>query len=1674
MSSSNTQDTANEIAIVGMAGRFPGAPDLAAFWRNLRDGVESITHFSQEELLAEGVSPALLANPHYVSARAVLEDVASFDAPFFGLSPREAAIMDPQHRIFLECAWEALEDAGYDPETYEGAIGVFGSSLMSGYLLANLYPNRELIESVGALAIRIANDRDFLPTRVSYKLNLKGPSFSIQTACSSSLIATHLACQSLIDYQCDMALAGGISIAVPQKFGYIYQEGGIYSPDGHCRAFDARARGTVGGSGVGIVVLKRLEDALADGDTIHAVIKGSAINNDGALKAGFTAPSVEGQAEVIALAQAVAQVEPETIGYVEAHGTGTALGDPVEVAALTQVFREQTNRSGFCALGSVKTNIGHLDAAAGVAGLIKAVLALKHRQLPPSLNFETPNPEIDFASSPFYVNTTLRPWPASSAPRRAGVSSFAVGGTNAHLILEEAPAPAARRGAAGWQVLPFSARTPAALERMTERFIAFAEAHPDLDLADVAYTLQTGRRAFAQRRAVACRTLEEALAALRLPGGPAMAEGTAHEHQPAVAFLFPGQGAQYAGMGRELYETLPVFRAELDRCAEILRRHLGMDIRPLIFQTNDQLEQTQYAQPALFVVEYALARQWMAWGVTPQAMLGHSIGEYVAACLAEVFTLEDGLALVAARGRLMQRLPPGAMLSVAAPEALVEPLLGTRLSVAAVNGPALCVVSGPLEAVETLRAELAGRGIECRRLHTSHAFHSRMMEPMLKAFGEELARVKLRPPVLPFLSNVSGTWIKPDQASSPTYWVQHICATVRFEQGLSELLQADGRVLLEVGPGRTLSSLARPRLSPSQVAVNSLRHPSETGPDNAFLLKAAGRVWAAGYPIDWASLRGKGRRQRVALPTYPFDRQRYWVEPPAPQAALLTAGGQTWQAAAQPSAPAGALVGDWLLFCRPGQIGADVASALRQSGQVRVVQPGDAFAATGPDSYTLRPLHSPDYAALLETAYPDAKPLRVLFLWGLHDDTTPDPADSTGLLLLAQALAAATTIARLTVVTAGGQALGDTPSRPDQSVVAAMARAVMHSHPALHCRLVDLDAPDGAAPAPELVMAQLLAELASGEEPLVAYRAGRRWAVPAAPVDTDPITPADTRSPTEQALAAIWADLLDIPQIGLHDHFFDLGGHSLLATRLMSRVRDSFLVELPLATLFEAPTVAQLAARIDAARAQHAPEVPSIPRAARGGELPLSFAQQRLWFLNQLDPTDVSYNMPFAVRVQGPLDTAVLGRCFDTIVERHELLRTTFAAHDGRPFQIVHPSAPVDWTLVDWSDDPPGEEAAALSEFIGTTAARPFDLERGPLLRIAIVRLAAETHAIVVVMHHIVADGWSLGVFVDELTTLYAAFSSGRPSPLPELAVQYADVAVWQRERLRGAAMDELLAYWRQRLEGAPAALSLPADKPRPAVQTSNGAYHTFQIDSRLVENLHAMGRQADATLFMTMLAAFAVVLHHHTRRDDLVIGTDIANRSYSEMERLIGFFVNQLVLRLDLSGDPDFGTLLAHVRTRTLEAYAHQELPFDRLVDALQIERDPARTPLFQVKLVLQNAPRAALEVAGLTFSTVPFERRSAKFDLLLNLNLDERGLHAWLEYNTDLFLPATIALFARHFEIVLGLIAVRPNETLRQFATALAEADRQQEQERVAEKARRLQQIKRQPATKVSSEGA
>ena len=1126
-------DFDGRIAVIGMAGRFPGAPDLKTFWSNLRNGVEAVQYLSEDELLAAGESIDNIRDPSYVRASAKLDDIDKFDAAFFGMSPRDAAVFDPQHRVFLECAWEAFEHAGYVGDRIDGAVGVFASCGLSQYMFKNVLANEQVARSVGEWLIRhTGNDTNFLATRVSYELDLRGPSMNVQTACSSTLVAVHLACQSLLSGECDVALAGGSVISPVQDRGYFYKEGEILSPDGHCRAFDAKSAGTIVSSACGCVLLKPLASAIDDGDNILAVIRGSAINNDGRAKVGYLAPSVGGQARVVTEALAVADVDARNVSYVETHGTGTLIGDPIEIAGLTKAYRETTDDTQFCAIGSLKTNIGHTGEASGVAALIKTVLSLQHREIPPSLHYETPNPQADLPNSPFYVNAQLRPWTVDEGfTRVAGVTGLGAGGTNAHVLVEEPPETEPSGPSRAVQLITVSARTTDGVERATKDLAAHLRDNPDINLADVAFTRLAGRKSFRVRRAVVAATTEAA--AVALEGGDPKSVIT-HDHKgdiPSVVFMIPGGGAQYAGMGRELYETEPVYRDAVDECCKLVDSSLGLDLRTVMFPDGDldegskRLERPSVALPALFTTGYAMAKLLESWGITPAAMIGHSAGEYVAACLADVITLQDGLALVALRGRLFEKLPVGAMLSVSLPEADTRARLPAGLSIAAINSPNLCVVSGPIALIDEIEAALTRDDVDSLRVHIDVAAHSSMLEPIVAEFASFCRTIRFSPPSIPYVSNLTGTWITDADVTDPNYWVRHLRETVRFSEGIETILTDPNRVLLEIGPGRTLTSLARQATGSAVALSPTLRHPKEDTSDLAFVIGAVGRVWASGVELGAAKIFDGEHRRRVPLPTYPFERKRYWVEPdgngakPAPNSSLHKRVDiadwfytSSWKrSAATKLAPSTASL-TWMFISNGERLAEQVMATLSGSGErVISVTFGNSYHTTTSSKYVVNPSRSGDWIDLVDALKSrDSMPDRIVHMtavgsprrrrgFGSHYDAmaafdTIVERDHASLLFLAQALSAESHPIHLSVVTSGVHALGTEEIYPERALLHGACRVIPRELGHVAAVAIDIDVPAPSSSDERVLVGRLMSEFAADPvDDLVVYRRGERW-----------------------------------------------------------------------------------------------------------------------------------------------------------------------------------------------------------------------------------------------------------------------------------------------------------------------------------------------------------------------------------------------------------------------------------------------------------------------------------------------------------------------------------------------------------------------------------------------------
>jgi len=2526
MTDSTSSQPLDGIAVVGIAGQFPGSSDCDEFWKNLREGREGLTFFTDEEVEAAGCDLGTTRGKR-VRSRGVVDNADLFDAAFFGYTPREAEIMDPQQRVFLEVAWAALESAGFDPDRVPGAVGVYAGSSINTYYPNNVVSRPDVLGPFGVFPAIALNEKDFLATRVAYKLNLRGPAVSVQAACSTSLVAVCNACTSLLSFECDIALAGGIAINYPHCHSFIHEEGGMISADGHCKPFDKDASGTLFSDGAGVVALRRLEDAVESGDKILAVIKGYALNNDGSDKAGFTAPSINGQSEVIQMAQAFADIEPDTISYLEAHGTATRLGDPIEIAGLTQAFQARTEATQFCALGSVKSNIGHLDVAAGVAGLIKTVLMLHHKEIPPTIHYAEPNPQIDFASTPFFVADKLQDWvPPEGVPRRAGVSSFGIGGTNAHVVLEEAPALPPSGTSRTHQLLPLSARTREALGAAADN-LAARLAGDDIPLADVAFTLQSGRYQFNQRSFIVCSDREDAQAKL---GGdlPVLAPG---RHNPPTAFMFPGQGAQRVNMGRELFDNERLYREIVDECAKNLEPELGLDLRNILFPVpgkepwaEEQIVQTRITQPALFVTEYALARLWMSWGIEPQSMIGHSVGEYVAACLAGVFSLDDGLRLIAARGRLIQEQPTGTMLAVMTGEDTVRPLLVDGVTVATINAPTLCVVSGPHDAIESMTDVLADSNIESRPLHTSHAFHSEMMEPVVAPFTELLEGVELSAPTLPLVSNLTGQWIKDEEATDPAYWAQHMRQAVRFADGAQVLLNTtEHMVLLEVGPGATLTSLTRmhPAKNVGHVMVPSLASAlSGDQSDMAIVLSALGRLWQAGVNIDWDGFYADEDRRRVPLPTYPFERKRYFLEPghldfsrdpqqvsadapttdsdpggtsdletaadqdttvshlqkilealsglskeelgtnghllelgfdslllsractaidaefrvsitprqiseelptiadiaayvessaadipdepdlpvkkpvdaedPAVNRTLpvsdaqrevwlaaqidddvsrtynearmvriegdldignlqsslqtiidrhdvlratfaedggsqtiaahldvdltiepLPAGGEVDQALNDGIAAAVTELFDlaagplfrfrlfdlgekhsvllmvihhavadgwsWALIldelgeiysalasgesakeharpsyadyvtwtqsrewtehvanaedywlqslsdcpeelelpsdrARParksfasGRVQArfdpellprikdaarkldctvfhfltatfyawlhratgreDIVVAVPTAGQVssaisklgnsdrlvghcvnmlpirlqcrgemsfsdflagakkhlleardnqdisfqdlvnKLNYPRDPsriplasvslnfaydhqVSLVGLESITELPpkefnffdltvdmiegaegllvdakfnvdlydastverwllqwqciitesiarpnaalcdqdilsaaeraqllttwnkteapfpqqacLHelidsqvekTPDqtaaacgglditYAGLnqranqfahalrergagrghrvgicidrsmdmlaavlgilksgaayvpLDPSFPedrlcfmaedaelsllvsttglsgsfalpraqkllldedadviDAQPVEPVALSGELDARPEDPAyviytsGSTGKpkgvmvphnavvnfltsmartpgICSSDCLLAVTTLSfdisvlelylpltqGATVVIAtrdeatdghaleklidthtvgimqatpvtwrllleagwtgspGFRALVGGESLPGDLAEQLVANGIdlwnMYGPTettvwSTCCQVTDpasgisigtpidnttiyilddyknvcpigvpgelyiggdgvthgywqrpeltadrfIDDPFGAkggkiygtgdkarwcadgtlehlgrlddqvkvrgvrielgdietniATYPGISEAAVVArEDGPGDQRLIAYFVAetenddlvgelRRhlgnilpdYMIPAhfAPMDALPRTQngklnrkalpefdfTDARqktqielpaTDTEKLIAAIWQDVLKLDQVGSNENFFELGGHSLLAMQISSRVQKELSMILPLREFLASPTIADQAIRADELGAnddsQREAEDVTLLRAgeiADNETVPLSFAQQRLWFLDQMEMVETTYLIPYALHIEGPLQVPALEKALNALVERHHSLRTTLPIDDDGPVQHVSDSGHTDLPFHDISSTP-----EQLETLIQEQMHDGFDLATGPLFRAVLYRLGADQHVLLTLQHHAISDAWSLGLLSRDLGTLYDDFANGRESSLPELAIQYADYAHWLRQRMQGDMLEQQLEYWRTQLDGAPQVLEMPTDRPRPAIESHRGAHLAFDISNTVQDGIAALCQSEGTTQFMVLLAALDVLLLRYTGQDDLLVGVPVANRNREDLEELIGMFVNTLIIRNDVSGDPSTKELLGRVRERCLDAYAHQELPVEILVEHLEPGRDLSRNPLFQIMLILEDkTQQPGFCASGLKAESQLIDRGATHIDLTLYIEDSQHGLTGIFEYATDLFDESTIARMAEQWHSILETMVEKPDSRISSLAS-LTEDERQ-----------------------------
>ncbi len=1458
--------TARGFAMLGYALRFPGAADAGEFWQLMVDGRDAVSVVPGDRWDAdEFFDPDPDAPGKMVARRAgFVDDVSGFDAPFFGVSAREAMFMDPQHRLMLETTWSAVEHAGMAPSALAGTqTGVFMG--LSTHEFAGMIVRLSRLEDIDFYSGTGCSPAAGAG-RISYRLGLQGPAVIVDTACSSSLVALHQACQALDSGDCDLALVGGVNVILTPIPMINFSRARMLAPDGRCKTFDAAADGYVRGEGCGVVVLKRVDDAIRDGDPIRAVVRGTAVNQDGA-SGGLTVPNGVAQQQVIATALRRSGIDAADVDYLEAHGTGTSLGDPIEVQAAGAVFSEGRDPDRPLLIGSVKTNIGHLEAASGIAGLIKVALALEHEVLPKHLHFCEPSPYIPWDRLPVRVVDQATPWQRNGRPRIAGVSSFGFSGTNAHVLVEEAPAvdatadSATDSGRGAYRLLPLSARTPEALAALASRYRDWMGANPGVALADICATAGAGRSHFEHRAAL---VVDSRARARRLLGAlhedrpaPGLTRGRS-SGRPKTVWLFPGQGSQFPGMARTLFESEPVFRETVVRCADILGGVLPRPLLEVMFDTGpdgeEALRNTTFAQPAVFAVEMALARLWQSWGIEPDVVLGHSVGQYAAACVAGIFGIDDGARLIAERGRLFGTLPAGGrMIAIFAEADKVEECAAEypRLSVAAYNG-ASTVLSGPGEDVEHVAAAFSKAGIRCEWLETSHAFHSALLDPVLDEFESYASNVEYSLPQLTLVCNRTGEVLTRRSRLDAGYWRRHARQPVRFSDSVVTLADLGCAVLMELGPQPVLTAAAMrawPDTAPTPQPIASLSRETD---DGRCLTEALAAAYVSGHRLDFAGRCARPNRP-VDLPTYPFQHRTYWFPAyTAPELNSRARAGASWS--------------------------------------------GDSVADL------------PRSAEVAEAA--------------------PVEARTTDWLLA---------------------------EPPDQRLT----------------RIVDI----------------IVAELAN-------------------------------------ALHA------SVDEIDPDAEFISLGMDSLTAMDLRRRLQAALGTELPASLFFAHPTVTALAEGLfavwlDNSSDQEKRQV-AIPRVSRDGELPLSHAQEQLWFLHELLPSSSAYNISARIDIPGPVDRHVLQRSFDEVMVRHEALRTTFRSVKGTPQAVLGIPQPFElpFQQVDTEAD-----VAAVAE---REAAVPFDISVGPLLRARLLGIGEQRHVLVLTMHHIVADGWSFRVLLRDLGVIYQALERGEAIPLAELPIQYLDYAQWQREHLRGANFDSHLDFWRHDLAGAPP-LELDTDRPRPKTPTFRGARTHFALGSERTGALRGLCRAENVTVSVPLLSAFAVVLARYSGQDDVVVGTLTANRTRIETEDLIGLFVNALPVRIRLDGDPDGAELLSRTRQRMVEVLAHQDVPFDLIVNATAPGRDANRNPLFSVQLVVQPAAGGA-ELSGLGLEVAEIDTQTAKRDLTFTF-FDDELLTGHVEYAAELFDAVRIDRLIAHFRLVLDAIVSDPGLRLSEL---------------------------------------
>ena len=1920
-----------EIAVIGMSGRFPGSTDVAGFWNNLKHGVESISFFNHEALTGAGENTNLLNNPNYVSANSCLPDKEFFDSAFFNYRPDEARLMDPQIRIFHECVWKAMEDAGYNIYEYDKKIGLFasGSSNPNWMNYVKIVNTRDAVDPYSAGQL---SDSRFLCSRLSFLFNFRGPSVHIDTACSSSLVAIRSASMSLLLQECKIALAGGVSINNCSNKGYLYQEGMIRSKDGHTRTFDKDASGTVGGEGAGVVVLKRLKDAIEDRDNIYAVIKGSSVNNDGYDKVGYTAPSISGQAEVIIKARKMARIEPESIGYVEAHGTATVLGDPIEVEALNQAFGK--SKRNYCALGSVKTNIGHLDTAAGVAGFIKAVLALKYRQIPPSLHFNTPNPKINFSESPFYVNTELKEWKNDRDPLRAGVSSFGIGGTNAHVILEEAPEGIPSSPSRAFQLLNISAKTPDALKRNVENLKRRLQENNDSKLSDISFTLNTGRCSFKYRTMLVCEDNHDAIERLSSIDLEKVVKNETAAEKNMIVFMFPGQGSQYVNMCSELYENEQAFRIEVDRCFEIINNKLGKDLKAMLFSDGVMnIDNTECAQPALFIVEYALARLLVGWGIKPDMMIGHSIGEYVAACLSGVFTLEDALTLVVKRGEMMQVMPKGSMLAISISEKEIHSYLkNNSISLATVNSSSSCVVSGSQKAITSFKDELDQQGILSKELHTSHAFHSHMMDEMLDDFEREVKNVKMSSQRIPIVSNLTGNVVADGELGEPKYWVDHLRKTVKFSEGIEEIMKRKNVLFIEVGPGKTLGSFvgANKRKQNGHKVINLLGKYNEPTGDIFNLLSGLGKIWLNGVEPDWKVFYANEDRQRVSLPSYSFDKIEY---PANVDAAKMISDmisdkssrrndilewfyTPTWKISRKVLAEASLAKGGInLVFGDECGISTAIVKKLKQNGEgIIYVRAGKVYKQESIESYVINPNDEKHYQKLFKNLssyniYPD----KIIHCWGIIENSSCKTF-SEGISKFNNLLFYSLLNAVKIMLHANGQLKDVTVLTNDvhnifgqnndssafKSMTMGLLKVIGQEYPSVTTGHIDISLSEDMN---ESFISKLFAEIKQGEQgKIVSYRNSCRWVQVYDSVQEKENNPSlnfknkgvylitgglgefgyviskylsknfkaklillgreqlplrekwndylkdknsderirkkiekilsienqggeilyldcdvsvqkkfseavevsekkfgklngvfhaagvtsgksvnsinqiekedfDTQfsskifglvviyealkhkeldfclltsslasilgglrfaayssanifmdyfvrsqvekrilknwvcvnfdainfevrpnefinngelpdvinyvlsvkelgqvavstkalqrrvddwvnkdgfhhnqesqslnsdnlngneafakglSDIERELLKVWRKFFGKSDVGLEDDFFEIGGDSLKAMTLITQVSKQLNFKLSLIDFFEGPTIKGLATLLSKkVRATHT----EITKASEKDYYVLSSAQRRMYFLYEFDRESLAYNLPQIVELGGILDGDRLGQTFKNLIFRHESLRTSFRIVGKELVQNIHND--LDFKIEYYESDILGIDAI-VQGFI-----RPFDLSKAPLIRVGLIKVSPIVHLLMVDMHHIISDGISQGILIKDFMALYDR------KKLPEIRLHYKDYSEWQQGENQRQRLDGQRKFWLEEFEVATTALDLPTDFRRPSLRSHEGNTIGFSLSKEETNQLKALGDKSGATMFMTTLSVFNVLLAKLSNQEDIAIGTPVAGREHADLAGIMGMFVNTLVLRNYPNGTLTFTEFLSTVKRKSLLCFDNQSYQYEELIDELNITRDTSRNPLFDVMFVFNNFEQEEFSIPDLTLKTYDSGHRNIKFDLTMTVTEWKDQFHFKVDYSADLFSEETIKRFVSYFSRIVRIVNTNANIKLCEIDILLEE---------------------------------